>query len=167
VSGTVSGLARARWVAGSQKQSLLAYWCLMAFHLSLAACSETVTIERLGEVEVQVDAPGGAKLRALEDQPLTINLNVPGDSDAWVRGRYFFQHYTSGESIILDRELASDPLTSDPYKCHIFRRPNRQGAEYTVTCNGSNVGQSRVAAQNISRFLESGVLSDSGQFSFR
>jgi hypothetical protein len=135
--------------------------------LILDGCSEIARIERVGDLEVQVDAPGGGKLGALEEQPLTINVDVPGDNDAWVRGRYFFQHYTTGESIVLDRELSSDPLSSDPYKCHIFRTPTQHGAEYTVSCNGSDMAGSRVAAQNVSRFLESGVLSDSRQFFFR
>lgn len=134
--------------------------------LILSACSESVRIERVGDVEVEVDAPGGRKLEALENQPLTINVDIPGDHDAWARGRYFFQHYTTGESIAQERELSSDPLSSDPYKCHIYRKPTGHGAEYTVSCNGSDASQAHLAAQNIARFLETGVLSDSRQFLF-
>jgi hypothetical protein len=140
-------------------------WFIL-FLFVLGGCSETVQIERLGDVEVEVNAPGGGKLGALENQPLTINVDVPGDHDAWARGRYFFQHYTTGESIVQEREISSDPLNSDPFKCHIYRKPTRSGAEYTVGCSGSDASEARRTAQNIARFLESGVLSDSKQFLF-
>jgi hypothetical protein len=167
VSASVCEWAPARVIGRSWKVRVAAYTCFVLLNLILGSCSESVRIERVGDLEVQVDAPGGGKLGPLEEQPLTINVDVPGDNDAWARGRYFFQHYTTGESIVLDRELSSDPLSADPYKCHIFRKPTGQGAEYTVSCNGTDMTQSRVAAQNIARFLESGVLSDSRQFFFR
>lgn len=166
MSATVGESTPVRRVGKSRRRRLSFYKCFFLLSLIWVACSETVRIERVGDVEVEVDAPGGGELGALENQPLTINVDVPGDHDAWARGRYFFQHYTTGDSIVQDRELSSDPLSSDPYKCHIYRKPTQMGAEYTVSCNGSDAVQARTAAQNIARFLQSGVLTDSKQFFF-
>ena len=140
---------------------------LVLIQFNVAGCAKTLSFERVGDLVVEVSPPGGGELVALEDQPLTINVDVPGDNDAWVRARYFFQNYTSGEPIVLDRELSSDPSSEDIHKCQVFRKPTRQGAQYVVGCSGADAAHSRAAAQNIARFLQSGVLTDTKFFSFR
>jgi hypothetical protein len=158
-------------VLGANKKGLLLHK-LSAIPLTIClfvvamGCSSTgmPAFERVGVRTVEV-ALGQQSLGDLALQATTISVPLSEDNDAWVRARYFFQTYTTGNPLISEHELASDLEAKDPLQFKVLRRRLAEKVEYSMFCSdfSDKVPAERkdfqLQAQNLARFIQSGILS--------
>jgi hypothetical protein len=96
-------------------------------------------------------------------QPTSFFVANQDDSASWVRARFFFQTYLSGQPQLSDKLFISDKKAKSTINYQVKREPQEEGTLYIVTCtNGINSQVTPekllLAAKNLARFIQKGEL---------